>query len=180
MLWALVLRSFCEVVIAGEVDRRQVNLAETGLARDVTYALFSILPAVLASKVIAQKSPDILRNMLPEVEKETRAWLRLELDAITVRRSKTAPRISDVLERLKAENLSKNPAELGAEEKARRLLKDHYIRTLISRYGDWEPIRRWEGAEPASMPMSSPYPRGKGMSVMEPFQIEEAGSGIST
>src|ERR1700749_4906674 len=94
---SLTLRSFCEIVIVGQLDRWPANLAEILQARDVTYSLFSISLAISLIFGIPNFAYD---NHVVKEEKDAEQVRRLvhqRIDEESHAGSRTAPEINNIL-----------------------------------------------------------------------------------
>jgi hypothetical protein len=159
-MFLLGTRSFCEVVIAGQWDRVVVDIDAIRAARDVCYGLFSV-PFVIVMAFGVPKGPDdALKTAEIETQEEVRNLVVEKVDKATANGSRTAPDVLTLLQELKDELVTPhrmNAARSSQDEwikerldEARRKMKLRYVESLIVRYQNWEPIRRWNGAEPAS------------------------------
>ncbi|KAF2866047.1 hypothetical protein BDV95DRAFT_210808 [Massariosphaeria phaeospora] len=127
---ALWLRSFCELVITGELDRNPTRLNLTLRTRNVTYHLFSAAFAIFISYAIPKPSK---RDPL----------LNQENFAITRVRDHVKKRISD--DTKQGQNTAANIATvLYTPERAEPAMKTEY-EFLRHKYKDWTPIYKWHG-----------------------------------
>jgi len=142
---SLGIRSFCEIVIVGQLDRWPEHLAEIMRARDVTYSLFSI---VMAYSVILS-IPNSFKDSYVEKEeneiKEVRQWIMQKIERGSQSGTVTAPDLKGMLEELEGQLKSRQVLRNGVfqtSSKARQsveaqLLEVERIRAM---YGEWTPI----------------------------------------
>ncbi|KAF8862361.1 hypothetical protein BDZ45DRAFT_799177 [Acephala macrosclerotiorum] len=136
--FALLLRSFCEVVIAGQLDQDRGKVFDTQRARDVMYGLCSIYLVWAVAFVVPEKGKED-----PLVEKDRSAVAEIKrlieekIAEVTDGGKNTAPTMSSVLNgietTLKAQTV---PAE-GQQE---YFMKLNEIARLRKLYGNWEPV----------------------------------------
>jgi len=148
---ALSIRSFCEIVIVGQLDRWPENLAEIMCARDVTYSLFSI-PLAIALIFSMPNFPNDHSVVKEENEaEEVRCLVLQRIDDGSQSGSTTAPEINDILNGIEGQfnsgkalhngefqAITNGSGKRGQSIEA-QLLEVERIRTM---YGEWTPIRK--------------------------------------
>ncbi|KAH0537286.1 hypothetical protein FGG08_005911 [Glutinoglossum americanum] len=151
---ALLLRSFCEVVIVGQLDRWPANTQEIFRARDVTYGLFSMFFVGFITFAIpknAEEDPLIKRqeeqDRADEAAKEAAleevaTWIIQKLGEVTEHGRKTSPTIPTLLDTLESELGPQRPHQDLYNVWDTKKKEIHKLREL---YADWEPIYKWQG-----------------------------------
>ena len=134
---ALLIRSFCEVVIVGELDRWPASIQTINRVRDVTYGLFSVLFVGYITFAIPKNGAEDPLAQREEIARgEVKALVMRQLAAVTEHGRKTAPTIPILLEALEMEE---------------PLTSNHMKRVEIDRlkalYVDWEPIYKLPGED---------------------------------
>src|SRR5947209_4303285 len=100
---ALSIRSFCEIVIVGQLDRWPKNLPQIMRARDVTYSLFSIPLAIALIFGIPNFSNDQIVVKEENEAEEVRRLFRRKIDETSQSGSTTAPEINDILDEIEGQ-----------------------------------------------------------------------------
>lgn len=136
--FALLLRSFCEVVIAGQLDRDRRDVFDTQRARDVMYGLCSIYLVWAVAFAVPEKGiEDPLVEKDHSAVAEIKRLIEEKIAEATDGGKNTAPTMSSVLDgiekTLKAQTV---PAE-GQQEYYMKLNEIARLRKL---YGNWEPV----------------------------------------
>ncbi|ORY17007.1 hypothetical protein BCR34DRAFT_584064 [Clohesyomyces aquaticus] len=128
----LFMRSFCEVIIVGQLDRFPTHLQDIQRARNVTYHLFSAVFAVFAVfSIPSSKATDPL--LLEEINaiNLVKNSVLDTLAGYTENETKTAPDLSIIFDVVEAAQ---------SEDEVKRELKR--VRKL---YKDWTPVYKWSG-----------------------------------
>jgi hypothetical protein len=148
---ALSIRSFCEIVIVGQLDRWPENLAEILCARDVTYSLFSIPLAIALIFGMPNFPNDHIVVKEEKEAEEVRCLFLQRIDNDSQSGSTTAPEIKDILDGIEGQLNSGKALHNGefraipdgygkrAQSIEAQLLEVERIRTM---YGEWTPIRK--------------------------------------
>ncbi len=136
--FALLLRSFCEVVIVGQLDRDRSHLRNTQRARDVTYGLCSIYLAWVVAFAVPEKGiEDPLVAKDHSAVEEVKRLIEAKIAEVTEGGKNTAPTMSSVLngieETLKAQTVSPDAQQ-------EYFMKLNEIARLRKQYADWEPV----------------------------------------
>jgi hypothetical protein len=199
----LIFRSFCEVVIAGEIDRTSPDpdtFVEIHRARCVIYGLASIPFAWCMTYAMGIGGKDVVTELKDEVEPEIRQLLKDRLTLLTEDGAKTAPQLEPILLELERQvedarknqnnsppsgqdnppsgldpnaSLHSNPNHLfgrdasgsnsrprndakDEKDELRHHLKVRFIKRLIGRYADWEPILKQDSQVIASQGTGNP------------------------
>jgi hypothetical protein len=135
---ALIARSFCEIVIAGQLDRHPTHLQTILRARNVCYHLFSLAFIALVAFTTRPDNPDEADPLALKEEaavQQARDFLIDRLDFRTRGRLLTAPKFGVLLDDLR------NHAPLKSPEMERE------IKRLEAEYGDWEPVYKWQAPD---------------------------------
>lgn len=150
VLPSLLARSFCEVVIAGEMSRATVvNFRLVTRVRHITHGLFTVALfwglcfALPTERALADKWVD-----------EAKASVRARLAGLVSERTQqgrvTAPDVKDLLEEMAKYRLFNrdNPARVQpmaweSERLAKEATEGYYLGELRKRYAAWTPIQRW-------------------------------------
>ncbi|KAF2671473.1 hypothetical protein BT63DRAFT_423675 [Microthyrium microscopicum] len=139
----LCIRSFCEVVIVGQINRNPVNLTQIYRAREVTYQLFSVAFTIMVRLLIPprQKEEDPLAQKHREALEEMRNRIGTQMQSTTAQGNKTAPSL---------EEFFKIPALLGQKNSidntpkfTRKTMKKELERLQLL-YKGWVPVYRYE------------------------------------
>jgi hypothetical protein len=148
---ALSIRSFCEVVIVGQLDRWPVSLAEIIRAREVTYSLFSIPLAIALIFSIPNIPNDNLVVKEENEAEEVSRLVRQRIEDDSLSGSTTAPEINDILAEIEGQLNSGKALNNGEfqtltygsgkrwQSIEAQLLEVERIRKM---YGEWTPIRK--------------------------------------
>jgi hypothetical protein len=147
---ALGIRSFCEIVIVGQLDRWPDHLAEIIRARDVTYSLFSIPLAGALFFGIPNFEDSIVVKEQNEAE-EVRRLVLQKIDHGSQNGLATAPELNEILDEIEVQlnagealnngefqPLSGTPPK-SPQSIETQLLEVERIRLL---YGEWTPIHK--------------------------------------
>lgn len=168
--WAtyfLLVRSFCEVVIVGQLDRAPKGLLNIYRAQDVCYSLFSLFfvifigcsipsgsewdpdPWELESKISTrlaeqQRISDealqlALQNSLDAWPEEADRLFKERLAAVTESGTTSAPVVSVVLDALRDQ-----VRQEGSDERLLQGKLDHLTR-MEQDLDDWVPVYKWDG-----------------------------------
>lgn len=132
---ALVARSFCEVVIVGQLDRHPTHLQTILRARNVCYHLFSlgfISLVAFTTRPDNPNEPDPLVLREEAAVQNARDFIIARLDERTGGRVITAPNFGVLLDDLRNNTHLQSP-EMEAE-----------IKRLEKEFGDWDPVYRWQ------------------------------------
>lgn len=148
----LIIRSLCDVVTVGQLDRNPVHLQAILNARETTYGFFSSIFAFCIFFAIPTKwQPDHL-SAVKEAEdqcriiaqnrarEEVRDWVLAKLKEVSENGKKTAPTMSKLLEKLEEELMAFDDSEDQYKVLETKKLE---IRELRGLYKDWEPIYKW-------------------------------------
>ncbi|KAH6665781.1 hypothetical protein B0J14DRAFT_605885 [Halenospora varia] len=148
----LIIRSLCDVVTVGQLDRNPVHLQAILNARETTYGFFSSIFAFCIIFAIPTKwQPDHL-SAVKEAEdqcriiaqnrarEEVRDWVLAKLKEVSENGKKTAPTMSKLLEKLEEELMAFDNSEDQYKVLETKKLE---IRELRGLYKDWEPIYKW-------------------------------------
>ncbi|KAH8656644.1 hypothetical protein BGZ60DRAFT_435012 [Tricladium varicosporioides] len=155
-LTCLIIRSFCEIIIVGQLDRSPTNLPEILDARNTTYGLFSsvfVVSVIFAIPFKGSSDPledarnvnNLERSQAQENARvEVRDWVMEKLLGRIEDRNSSSPPISELLctleKELGAPDDSADP--LGAFE-----AKKEEISKMREYYKDWKPIYRFSTLE---------------------------------
>jgi hypothetical protein len=142
---ALATRSFCELVIVGQLDRWPSDPIQTARARDGTYGLFSIFFLACMIKAIPSNSGDdpLVQRQTQAVD-EVKSWVAIKLDSETENGRKTSPSLEILLEQLKTSLATK---QRNDPEFVLWNMKIMEINRLEKLFADWMPISKWSGNE---------------------------------
>ncbi|CZR59674.1 uncharacterized protein PAC_09568 [Phialocephala subalpina] len=136
--FALLLRSFCEVVIAGQLDRAHRHIFDTQRARDVMYGLFSIyLVWVVAFAVPEKGKEDPLVEKDCSAVAEIKRLIEEKIAEVTDGGKNTAPTMASVLNGIEATLKAQTVPAEGQQE---YFMKLNEIARLRKLYGNWEPV----------------------------------------
>lgn len=147
---SLFARSFCEVVIVGQLDRDPSRLSQILRARDVTYGLFSI--ALVTSVLFAVPHRYWTEDKCIEKEQneilEVKQWVLRRMDEGSVNCSATAPEINDMLDELEThlkdmKYLKSGNFHTGARDREDWIsiqLQRIEVERTRAVYGGWKPI----------------------------------------
>ena len=139
---ALLVRSFCEVVIVGQLNRWPAHIQTIDRARDVTYGLFSAVFAAYAIRIVPPNtSEDALLEKEKTAVKEVAAWVVTRLEEVTEGGKRTAPSISTLLDTLES---SLGPRSNSWNPEDSSDMKREEIGRLKAIYANWEPIYKWQ------------------------------------
>jgi len=139
---ALLVRSFCEVVIVGQLDRWPAHIQKIDRARDVTYGLFSVVFAAYAIFMVPPNtSEDALLKKEETAVEEVAAWVVTQLEEVTESGKRTAPSISTLLDTLES---SLGPRSNSWNPDDSSDMKREEIGRLKAVYANWEPIYKWQ------------------------------------
>lgn len=146
---SLLVRSFCEVVIVGQLDRWPTHFQDIIRARDVTYGLFSAGFAILAALSIFSTSmpqDPLLEEERTAIE-EVRNWVATRHAAVSGNGRKTVPPFEDLIQPLetKTRNLAVQHGTPSARMKRMKLKE---IKSLKRSYVGCEPIVKPSGGGP--------------------------------
>ncbi|KAF2473743.1 uncharacterized protein BDR25DRAFT_124749 [Lindgomyces ingoldianus] len=131
---ALLIRSFCEVVIVGQLDRHPRHLQDILRARNVTYHLFSVSFAATILKAIpCGEDVDPLVQEETEAINFVRDFVLRRINELTDHEKKTAPQITTILDEVEQ-------AQQGFQVK-------NEVKRLRAIYKGWEPIYKWNGPD---------------------------------
>jgi len=158
----LLIRSFCEVVIVGQLDRWPGHLMAILRARDVVYGLFSLPLVIFLGCAIPKNTPeDPLVTHQHHVLYPLKESILQQLQTATGNGIRTAP---PMLSFLKTFDIK--VAGLPSSERERALLRNEELRRLKHMYGKWKPIQKWEGPTPeVETPLETAQPIGTGPTV---------------
>jgi len=151
----LLIRSFCEVVIVGQLDRDPADIQDIARARDITYGLFSMFFVGFIAFATPQNSSEdpLVKTEYAAVEEVT-TWIIQKLERATEHGRKTAPTMSALLQPLESilELQISNSGSCPPDAKIKR----KEVNRLKALYADWQPIYKWEGEDADSGAGSSP------------------------
>jgi hypothetical protein len=155
---ALLLRSFFEVIIAGQIDRHPAHLQTIYRARDVLYGFTSAIFVICIAGAIPSKTaedPLVKEKEARDQAKQTAQTTALEevnnyvmaqLIEITENGKKTAPTISSILNTLESQlHAPQNPRVDDPYDIYATKMKE--INALREYYAEWEPIYKWQGPD---------------------------------
>lgn len=141
----LLLRSFCEVVIVGQLDRRPAHLRSILRSRDVTYSVFSILLTVFATlSVPRSKIEDPLMQKDKEVAQDVKRLIEEKLGEMTDQGTKTAPPFPQLLDAVV--EILEIPANRAADPQSLEM-KLMEIRRLRALYSQCDPVYKWHPSD---------------------------------
>jgi len=136
--FALLLRSFCEIVIVGQLDRDHSDIYDSQKARDVMYGLCSIYlvwAIVFAVPEKGKEDPLVVKDH--SAVEEIKRLIEAKIAEVTDGGKNTAPTMSSVLngieETLRAQTV---PADAQQEY----FMKLNEIARLRKQYASWEPV----------------------------------------
>ena len=143
----LLLRSFCEVIIVGQLARWPASIQIVFRARDVTYGFFSILFCFsIMIGAVPRKSlaadPLLMRNQI--AVQEVSEWISSYLEQVTEGGEKTAPSVLTFLDDLE-ESLLSDTRNSTEDPRGLNEVKIEEVKRLKALYGDWEPVYKWQG-----------------------------------
>lgn len=140
---ALLLRSFCEVVIVGQLDRNPAHLQTILPARDITYGIFSSYSVIcLAFAVPITRGDDPLVTKDDDAVQEVKSLVTQKLQEMTEHGTKTAPTISELLDSVEVKLKSHQNSDGDLEDQKMKLMEVGRLKGL---YADWEPVYKWQG-----------------------------------
>jgi hypothetical protein len=161
----LIVRSFCEVVIVGQLDRWPAHLDTVLRARDVTYGLFSAL-MVSAFAFAMQLAPfpgiDPILKEDREAKEQVTALIATRYAAVTENGKNTAPPILELLEPIEI-MITAEKKDLSKAKLRENMFKLTEMERIKKHYGDWVPIYKWQGrreevsSETENVTTSTPY-----------------------
>ncbi|KAF1808250.1 hypothetical protein P152DRAFT_462739 [Eremomyces bilateralis CBS 781.70] len=112
-LLCLVARSFCEIVIVGQLDRWPAHLATIFRARDVTYSLFSIAFTLFISFRQPNSPKDSYIAKEEDEVQEVKLWVLQAIERKSESGRATAPELESTLQQLERELESKKVLQNG-------------------------------------------------------------------
>jgi hypothetical protein len=131
----LVVRSFCEVVIVGQLDRSPGSIRSIARARDVTYGLFSLLfVGIITFALVIDPRSNPLLEAERRVAESVRHNVLLELKTSTEDGRITAPTLPVILEKVQKDLRTSLRGGYGFVCKE--------IKDLRTKYADWTPIEK--------------------------------------
>lgn len=136
--FALLLRSFCEIIIVGQLDRVSSDIFDSQRARDVMYGLCSIYLVLVVVYAVPEKGKED-----PLVTKETAAVEEIKrlvegkISEVTDGGNNTAPTMSRVLNGIEADLRAQTVPEDAQQE---HFMKLNEIARLRKQWGNWEPV----------------------------------------
>jgi hypothetical protein len=140
----LLMRSFCEVVIVGQLARWPASVQTIARARDVTYGFFSVLFCFFIMMGAVPEN-SIARDPIVERQevaiRQVNDWIKAHLESVTEGGEKTAPTISALLETLEARLAADN---LDPQDQVVYDIKMKEVSRLKALYTNWEPVYKWQ------------------------------------
>ena len=168
-------RSFCEIVIVGQLDRWPANILEIYRARDVCYGLFSgaflltmlcCLPRpedrdpwevdnsiTTAQEAKARAEAEMLQAklqaMLNSWPDEAHRRFKAKLEAWTQNGQASAPDVGQIFNALRNELRGESTASPAQRGEDNRLLEGRleFLDTMQRTVSDWVPIYKWDGRD---------------------------------
>ena len=158
---ALGVRSFCEIVIAGQLDRWPANILEIYRARDVCYGLFSVaflytlnfgLPRTEThdpwemDNLITMRQEAELQKTLDSWPDEAHQRFKTKLAEWTRGGQTTAPDVGQIFDALRDDLQAEPTASPVQEDGDHRLLegKLDILNTMQEAFRDWVPVYKWD------------------------------------
>ena len=139
----LLIRSFCEIVIVGQLNRSPGHLVAILRARDVVYGLFSLPLMICIACALPGNAPEshdpLVAQEGDEIDRLTNSILQ-RLNEITENGRKTAPAMDSFLKAFE-----KYPEGINYPAQMIQLTKLDEVRRLMYKYRKWTPIYKWEG-----------------------------------
>ena len=139
----LLIRSFCEIVIVGQLNRSPGHLTAILRARDVVYGLFSLPLMICIACALPGNAPEshdpLVAQEEDEIDRLTNSILQ-RLNEITENGRKTAPAMDSFLK-----TFEKYPEGTNYPAQMIQLTKLDEVRRLMYKYRKWTPIYKWEG-----------------------------------
>jgi len=140
---ALLLRSFCEVVIVGQLERHPAHIQTITRARDATYGLFSLCFIIFITFAVPKRGGgDPLIEKEKAAVQEAKTWVIQRLDEMTEHGRKTAPTISTLFHILEEQLQEQN--DQSQDDSDSSYMKLMEIKRLRKFYAGWEPIYKWQ------------------------------------
>lgn len=155
----LLIRSFCEIVIVGQLNRSPGHLTAILRARDVVYGLFSLPLMICIACALPENAPESHDPLVAleedEIDRLTNSILQ-RLNEITENGRKTAPSMDSFLKAFE-----KYPKGINYPAQMIELVKLDEVRRLMYKYRKWTPIYKWEGPRPESETETPPESIGR-------------------
>lgn len=139
------MRQFCEVVIAGQLNRQPSHLGTIYLARDVTYSLFSAGVCICLAFAIpySSKKPDPLVALDILAVAAAKSALEQIVQRASESGKKTAPSLGNALYEVETAVKASQRVALAARRPLDSLelsMKMMELVRLRKLYADWEPV----------------------------------------
>lgn len=137
----LTVRSFCELVITGQLDRWPANLERIHRARDVTYGLFTVL-FILFMVIAIEVTPsnDSIFEEDRRFREEVKSMITTQYATTTEDGRLTAPPISELFDLIQ-EQLNQERKEDSSESVEWKLrIKSNELKRMRKQFGSWAPI----------------------------------------
>jgi hypothetical protein len=136
--FALLLRSFCEIVIVGQLDRRSSDIFDSQRARDVMYGLCSIYLVWVAVYAVPEKGKeDPLVTKDTAAVEEIKRLVEGKIAEVIDGGKNTAPTMAKVLNEIETDLRAQTVPEDAQQE---HVMKLNEIARLRKQYGNWEPV----------------------------------------
>lgn len=136
--FALFLRSFCEIIIVGQLDRRGSNIFDSQRARNVMYGLCSIYLVWAAVYVVPEKGKeDPLVTKDHAAVEEIKRLVEGKIAEVIDGGKNTAPTMAKVLNGIEADLRAQTVPEDAQQE---HVMKLNEIARLRKQYANWEPV----------------------------------------
>jgi len=159
---ALSTRSFCEIVIVGQLNRWPAGILEIYLARDACYGLFSgVFLCALPFSLPRAETDDpwemdylITTRQEAELQRTLDSWpgdahrrFKTKLGELTRNGQKTAPDVSQIFDALRGDLRAESTASPAQGDGHHRLLegKLEILNTMQETVRDWVPVYKWDG-----------------------------------
>ncbi|KUJ12160.1 uncharacterized protein LY89DRAFT_688621 [Mollisia scopiformis] len=136
--FALLLRSFCEIVIVGQLDRSHSDIYDPQRARDVMYGLCSIYLVLVVAFAVPEKGkedPLVIKDHA--AVEEIKRLIEERIAEVTDGGKNTAPTMSSVLNGIE-ENLRAQTVPADAQQEY--FMKLNEIARLRKQFANWEPV----------------------------------------
>ena len=160
----LSARSFCEIIIVGQLNRWPAYILDIYRARDVCYGLFSgvfliaIFICLPYTKMDDPWEMDNLNNTRVEAElqalldnwpDEAHKRFKTKLAQWTQDGRTSAPSVGQIFDELRSELQTESTASSAQRSEDDRLVqgKLEFLNTMQETVNDWVPIYKWDGRE---------------------------------
>lgn len=155
----LLIRSFCEIVIVGQLNRSPGHLTAILRARDVVYGLFSLPLMICIACALPGNAPESHDPLVAleedEIDRLTNLILQ-RLNVITENGRKTAPSMDSFLNAFEM-----YPEGTDYPAQMIQFTKLDEVRRLKYKYRKWTPIYKWEGPRSESETETLPESIGR-------------------